>query len=90
MHALLGYEHTAHQDDAVLQFKAPLAAISVFQVPQRFRSEVLVMAILNQFLEDDLLVLMNHPSPRIQYTARIMLQAMLAEKEQKQRDEKNE
>lgn len=48
------------------------------------------MAILNQFLEDDLLVLMNHPSPRIQYTARIMLQAMLAEKEQKQRDEKNE
>ena len=43
MHALLGHGHTAHQDDAVLQLKAPLTAVSVFHMPQRFRSEVLVM-----------------------------------------------
>ena len=90
MHTLLGYGHTPHQDDAVLQFKAPLTAVSVFRMPRRFRSEVLVMAIFNQFLQDDLLILMNHPSPRIQYTAKIMLQAMLVEQEKKQGDEKNE
>lgn len=46
------------------------------------------MAILNQFLEDDLLVLLNHPSPRIQYTARIMLAAMKAEQEKNKETEK--
>ena len=40
------------------------------------------MAVLNQFLADDLMVLMNHPSPRIQYTARIMLEAMVLQDEE--------